>query len=328
MPFHVEAEIAQDGHLVIGEVIDSTADCVVKVTYTYEGDTKRGVQSLRVRFVGEEHKLVELEIRGPSKAFEGADAEYSCIAYFADGKTDQVHWAANWTASGADANISNRGVLHVLDLNSGGSTTIRASYTHDGVSKSDSLVVTLMPLDDSSIGIVIHMEETTWEYTPVVGAAITGHDGNGNAIDVETDFNGYAYLSGGSGVWDYSVVPREEYYNSFDIREAYYESVQKDFHAGRRSGYPAACFDHTPDSPASGESIQFTDCSVHNGSRWYSDVDIVEWAWSFGDGQSSSERNPRHSYPVHGRFEVTLTVTDEYGGVDKTVSEMIVALGE
>ncbi|HVR76242.1 MAG TPA: PKD domain-containing protein, partial [Planctomycetota bacterium] len=40
---------------------------------------------------------------------------------------------------------------------------------------------------------------------------------------------------------------------------------------------------------------------------------IVAWSWSFGDGGTSSEQNPRHNYSTAGTFTVSLTVTDECG---------------
>ena len=46
------------------------------------------------------------------------------------------------------------------------------------------------------------------------------------------------------------------------------------------------------------------------------DGTIVSWAWSFGDGATSSERNPVHAYAEEGRYDVLLTVTDDRGGTD------------
>jgi PKD repeat protein len=43
---------------------------------------------------------------------------------------------------------------------------------------------------------------------------------------------------------------------------------------------------------------------------------IVSWSWSFGDGSTSSERNPVHTYATKGRFDVLLTVTDDRGATD------------
>ena len=50
----------------------------------------------------------------------------------------------------------------------------------------------------------------------------------------------------------------------------------------------------------------FTDTSTDDGS-------IDSWSWDFGDGGSSSQQNPTHSYAVAGSYTVTLTVTDDQG---------------
>ena len=51
-------------------------------------------------------------------------------------------------------------------------------------------------------------------------------------------------------------------------------------------------------------SKEFTDLSFRNPT---------EWSWSFGDGGSSSEREPVHVYATKGVYEVCLTVSNAYG---------------
>lgn len=53
-------------------------------------------------------------------------------------------------------------------------------------------------------------------------------------------------------------------------------------------------------------TFQFTDQSSDDGK-------IVTWLWTFGDGGTSIERNPRHTYAAAGTFQITLTVTDDNG---------------
>ncbi|SHK18834.1 microbial collagenase [Clostridium cavendishii DSM 21758] len=40
---------------------------------------------------------------------------------------------------------------------------------------------------------------------------------------------------------------------------------------------------------------------------------VVEYNWDFGDGLSSNEKNPQHSYSKIGNYKVTLTVKDDAG---------------
>jgi PKD repeat protein len=65
-----------------------------------------------------------------------------------------------------------------------------------------------------------------------------------------------------------------------------------------------------------GVSCQFTDAS---GDR---DGAVMRWEWSFGDGGTSEEPNPIHRYPGSGRYEVTLTVTDNEGAADQSTAHV------
>ena len=67
---------------------------------------------------------------------------------------------------------------------------------------------------------------------------------------------------------------------------------------------PNAIF--TPTCGASG-------CRFSDGST-DADGTVTGWAWDFGDGGSSTERNPTHLYAVAGEYTVRLTVTDNRGG--------------
>jgi PKD repeat protein len=44
------------------------------------------------------------------------------------------------------------------------------------------------------------------------------------------------------------------------------------------------------------------------------DGNITGYAWDFGDGTSSTDVNPSHTYTIPGKYVVTLTVTDNNGG--------------
>jgi PKD repeat protein len=51
---------------------------------------------------------------------------------------------------------------------------------------------------------------------------------------------------------------------------------------------------------------------------------VTEWAWDFGDGATSDQQNPGHTYTEAADFEVSLTVTTENGSLDATGTSNIV----
>jgi PKD repeat protein len=65
-----------------------------------------------------------------------------------------------------------------------------------------------------------------------------------------------------------------------------------------------------------GPECSFTDTSTD------SDGEVVSWAWDFGDGATSAERNPTHTFPGDGRYTVRLTVTDDAGARDSVTREV------
>ena len=44
---------------------------------------------------------------------------------------------------------------------------------------------------------------------------------------------------------------------------------------------------------------------------------VRRWSWSFGDGATSTLRNPRHAYARPGTYTVTLAITDWHGGTSQ-----------
>lgn len=69
---------------------------------------------------------------------------------------------------------------------------------------------------------------------------------------------------------------------------------------------PVAAFSGTPRSGGSPLTVAFTDSSTNAPSTW---------AWTFGDGGSSTQKNPSHQYADPGHFTVALTVSN-LGGSD------------
>jgi PKD repeat protein len=67
-----------------------------------------------------------------------------------------------------------------------------------------------------------------------------------------------------------------------------------------------------PPAASISPSCNGLDCTFTSTSR---DVDgsIVDWAWTFGDGEVGSGTRVQHTYPAAGAYPVTLSVTDNDG---------------
>lgn len=77
-----------------------------------------------------------------------------------------------------------------------------------------------------------------------------------------------------------------------------------------------ADFDISATSASVNETIVFADRS--SGSP-------TSWTWTFGDGRSSAQRNPTHSYAAPGTYQVTLEASDASSSSSRTKSIVITA---
>jgi PKD repeat protein len=78
---------------------------------------------------------------------------------------------------------------------------------------------------------------------------------------------------------------------------------------------PSANFYFTPTDQHEGDVVQFNDTS-------FSFNRITSWAWNFGDGKSSTLKNPVHTYLENGTYNVSLTVV-EFDGSSGTHYELV-----
>lgn len=76
---------------------------------------------------------------------------------------------------------------------------------------------------------------------------------------------------------------------------------------------------------ANANEVTFTDQSTDP------EDDIETWLWEFGDGNTSTEEDPVHTYSESGDYQVTLTVTDSGGrsdSVTQTVSTNVAPVAD
>jgi len=84
-------------------------------------------------------------------------------------------------------------------------------------------------------------------------------------------------------------------------------SGTRSFTTPRPNSPPVVDFSFSPSSPKENENVHFSNRSYDP------DGTVVSWHWDFGDGKTSSERNPIHAFEKEGSYLVSLTVWDDRG---------------
>ena len=79
---------------------------------------------------------------------------------------------------------------------------------------------------------------------------------------------------------------------------------------------PTADFSGTPLAGVAPLAVTFTDLSAGNPTAW---------SWSFGDGGTSTARNPSHTYMAAGSYSVSLTASNALGPSTKLRSAYVIA---
>ena len=85
---------------------------------------------------------------------------------------------------------------------------------------------------------------------------------------------------------------------------------------------PVADFTWKPAQPKAGDNVIF-----NSGNSYDGDGTIVSYFWQFGDGKNSTKANPTHVYSESGTYNVTLTVTDDYGAIATITKKIIIGDG-
>ncbi|MCW3114888.1 MAG: hypothetical protein JWR18_3284 [Segetibacter sp.] len=80
---------------------------------------------------------------------------------------------------------------------------------------------------------------------------------------------------------------------------------------------PVASFNYNPTKICVSDSVRFTDVSTADNNS------IASWLWRFGDGESSTSKNPAHKYADSGSYVVTLFVKSAFGCSSDTLKKTI-----
>jgi PKD repeat protein len=84
----------------------------------------------------------------------------------------------------------------------------------------------------------------------------------------------------------------------------YFDDFKIFYNLDNQIGTPLASFSTTGNNFCQNSPITFTDFSTNSPSSW---------SWNFGDGGTSTQQNPQHTYSNPGNYTVSLTVTNATG---------------
>lgn len=80
---------------------------------------------------------------------------------------------------------------------------------------------------------------------------------------------------------------------------------------------PSAIFSY-----AQNDLVNYLEVSFINSS-----ISSTEYAWDFGDGSTSTDSDPVHTYAADGTYTVTLDASNSFGGADSQTKTVIVSPG-
>ena len=149
-------------------------------------------------------------------------------------------------------------------------------------------------------------------YTGTEGALMTfagscSYDPDGSIVSYEWDFGDGAT---GTGVSPTHTYAQEGVYPvTLIVTDNDGATDTKSTTAAVDDTEPVAGFTAIPTSGYEPLSVDFTGTSTSYDG-------ITAWEWDFGDGESSSDRNPTHVYDEDGSFTVMLTVSESDGDSD------------
>jgi PKD repeat protein len=176
---------------------------------------------------------------------------------------------------------------------------------NDGATDTDTVTIYV-----SADPVAIATASTT---TPIVGETVdfTGSgsaDPDGTIVSYDWDF--------GDGGTSTAINPSHSYmmYGTFTVTLTVTDddsNTDTDSLTIYVNDPPSAIASVNEPNPITGESVDFS-------STGSTDVDgtITSFEWDFGDGETSTDENPSHSYASYGEFTITLTVTDDDGAID------------
>ncbi len=123
-----------------------------------------------------------------------------------------------------------------------------------------------------------------------------------------------ALAAGGGLSLTSTFVVKFQQYDNYTITTDGFAFDDINVTAGATGNPPTANFSGSPTSGVAPLAVNFTDSSTDAPTSW---------SWTFGDGGSSTDQNPSHSYTTAGTYSVSLTASNTYGSDGLTRTDYI-----
>ena len=147
-----------------------------------------------------------------------------------------------------------------------------------------------------------------WNNAPLISGTPLADIGEAT-LDTWVEVNVAAAITG-NGTFSFGI-------NSTSTSSVYYNAKEMGSNApqlvletvpGSGNQAPVANATGTPQSGTAPLEVSFSSSGSNDP-----DGSITSYSWNFGDGNSSTEANPTHTYNAAGNYTATLTVTDNQG---------------
>jgi gliding motility-associated-like protein len=281
------------------EYIDQEVTVFYTITDSYGKTSKPNAMTLKIQESPEPIKLLKVGEQALKEVIEICEGETLKLGGFGDEVYDRFEWKKNgelisgFTESTLD--ITEEGEYEIIGFNRKNcpamSNKIRVKFPDYPILNID------QPLVQCDLG-----------QTADLTSLIQGY--NLEKFDYRLSGNGKTLLNDElksislSGMYELQVKPK--------LLSCYSDPVNVEVFIQEKSLYADFDFEvegtGIKDDAGGGifpdDVIQFTDLSEDRA---------VKWEWDFGDGEKSSEKNPKHVFGEKGVFKIKLIIIDNYG---------------
>lgn len=182
--------------------------------------------------------------------------------------------------------------------------------------------------DEKPLGFFVPIVNFSYEpISPSTANTITFTDNSTDPNYENTLHLNYAWDFDNNGIIDsteenptYSYSDNGTYIVTLNITNAYQQWNRTNQTITVTNLGPTSSFSWNPNPVIVNQTATFQNTSTD------SDGSIESWYWDFGDGNTSTQQNPTHTYNIAGDYTVILNVTDDDGNTSTELQTVTVTL--